>query len=68
MRVQQPRHTTREPSECCMHSIVRQNFTIDPISRGGGNGSDDVGGVDVFDVHILNPLFDFILQPGSHIF
>ena len=59
---------TSEASKGCMDSIVCQDFAVDAVIGGGGNGTNEVRRVDVLHICIFETLLDFALQPGPHIF
>lgn len=68
MGVDQTHSDTSEAGKGCMDSIVRQDLAVDAIIGCGGDGADEVGGVYVLHISILEALLDFALQPGAHIF
>ncbi len=53
--------------EGAVDGIVGQDFAVDAVSRDGGDGADEVGGIDVLDVGLFKLLLQQVPHPHPHI-
>ena len=67
MGVDQPHGDSGVACKGAVDGIVGQDLAVDAVAGDGGDGADEVGGVDVLDVGLLELLLQQVPHPHPHI-
>lgn len=67
MGVDEPHSQPGKAGKRGVHGIVGQDLAVDAVIRDGGDGADDVGGVDVLDVDVLEVALELVAHPDANV-